>query len=74
MWEQEPMQRLAHEKQLSAYKHDGFWQNMDTLRDKMYLEDLWASGKAPWKVWDTPVKQRSEAGSVTTLFGIPAST
>jgi len=72
VWEQAPMQRLAHEHQLSAYKHDGFWQNMDTLRDKMYLENLWASGEAPWKVWDTPGKQRSEAGSVTTRYGIPA--
>jgi glucose-1-phosphate cytidylyltransferase len=51
VWEREPMQRLAHESQLSAYKHDGFWQNMDTLRDKMYLEDLWAKGNAPWKIW-----------------------
>ena len=52
VWEREPMQRLAHESQLSAYRYDGFWQNMDTLRDKMYLEDLWAKGKAPWKIWD----------------------
>ena len=51
VWEREPMQRLAHEGQLSAYKHTGFWQNMDTLRDKMYLEDLWAKGTAPWEVW-----------------------
>jgi glucose-1-phosphate cytidylyltransferase len=52
VWESDPMQRLAHENQLSAYKHDGFWQNMDTLRDKMYLEDLWSKGDAPWKIWD----------------------
>jgi glucose-1-phosphate cytidylyltransferase len=51
VWEREPMQRLAHEGQLSAYKHTGFWQNMDTLRDKMYLEDLWAKGTAPWEIW-----------------------
>ena len=50
-WEQEPLQRLAGEGNLSAYKHSGFWQPMDTLRDKMYLEELWASGKAPWKIW-----------------------
>jgi glucose-1-phosphate cytidylyltransferase len=50
-WEQEPLQRLAKEGKLSAYKHPGFWQPMDTLRDKTYLEELWASGKAPWKVW-----------------------
>ena len=51
VWEREPMQRLAEGSQLSAYKHDGFWQNMDTLRDKMYLEGLWAKGNPPWKVW-----------------------
>ncbi len=50
-WEQEPLQTLALEGNLSAYKYPGFWQPMDTLRDKMYLEELWASGKAPWKIW-----------------------
>ena len=50
-WEREPMERLAEEGNLAAYKHMGFWQPMDTLRDKNYLEELWASGKAPWKVW-----------------------
>ncbi len=51
VWEQEPLEKLAHKEQLSAYKHDGFWQPMDTLRDKNYLEGLWKSGNAPWKVW-----------------------
>jgi len=51
-WEREPLERLAAEGQLSAYAHDGFWQPMDHLRDKVYLEELWSSGKAPWKVWD----------------------
>ena len=51
VWEQEPMQRLAHAGQLAAYRHEGFWQNMDTLRDKMYLESLWNSGQPPWKNW-----------------------
>ncbi|UFP96561.1 glucose-1-phosphate cytidylyltransferase [Gloeobacter morelensis] len=51
VWEQEPLTKLAHLGQLSAYRHDGFWQPMDTLRDKRLLEDLWNSGKAPWKVW-----------------------
>lgn len=50
-WEQEPLQKLAHLGQLAAYKHDGFWQPMDTLKDKNYLEDLWHQNKAPWKVW-----------------------
>ena len=50
-WEQSPMQRLAEEGQLAAFRHTGFWQPMDTLRDKMVLEKLWASGEAPWKVW-----------------------
>jgi glucose-1-phosphate cytidylyltransferase len=50
-WEAEPMMQLARESQLMAFKHDGFWQPMDTLREKNLLEDLWAAGKAPWKVW-----------------------
>ncbi|ARU32306.1 glucose-1-phosphate cytidylyltransferase [Sulfuriferula sp. AH1] len=51
IWEREPMEQLAAAGQLSAYLHHGFWQPMDTLRDKNYLEELWQSGKAPWKVW-----------------------
>ena len=51
LWEREPMESLAAKGQMSAYLHDGFWQPMDTLRDKNHLEELWASGKAPWKVW-----------------------
>ena len=50
-WEREPMERLASKQQLSAFRHDGFWHPMDTLRDKNTLEDLWASNQAPWKVW-----------------------
>lgn len=51
-WEQEPLMKLAAEGQLMAYEHAGFWQPMDTLRDKHLLEELWDSGKAPWKSWD----------------------
>ncbi len=51
IWERKPLETLAHTGQLSAFKHEGFWQPMDTLRDKVLLEDLWASGKAPWKKW-----------------------
>lgn len=51
VWEREPMERLAHDGQLSAYLHSGFWHAMDTLRDRNHLEELWQSGKAPWKVW-----------------------
>lgn len=50
-WESEPLTRLAADKQLMAFEHDGFWQPMDTLRDKNHLEELWLSGKAPWKIW-----------------------
>ena len=50
-WEKEPLERLSRDGQLGAFTHDGFWQPMDTLRDKSYLEELWNSGKAPWKVW-----------------------
>lgn len=52
IWEQEPLQNLALQNKLSAYKHQGFWQAMDTLREKNQLENLWSSGKAPWKVWN----------------------
>jgi glucose-1-phosphate cytidylyltransferase len=51
-WEREPMERLAGENQLGSFKHDGFWRPMDTLRDKTVLEELWAAGRAPWKVWE----------------------
>jgi len=50
-WEEEPMQNLARDGMLSAYKHNGFWHAMDTLHDKHVLEELWNSGNAPWKVW-----------------------
>lgn len=52
VWEEEPLKRLVSENQLSVYRHDGFWQNMDTLRDKHLLQQMWDSGKARWKVWD----------------------
>jgi glucose-1-phosphate cytidylyltransferase len=51
VWERGPLESLARAGQLRAYRHDGFWQPMDTLRDRQLLEDLWASGGAPWKTW-----------------------
>ena len=51
IWEKEPLEKLAKQQQLHAYHHKGFWQPMDTLRDKNQLEELWSSGKAPWKIW-----------------------
>ena len=51
IWERKPMETLAANKQMMAYAHDGFWQCMDTLRDKQLLERLWDSGEAPWRVW-----------------------
>ena len=50
-WEHEPMERLARDGQLMAYRHEGFWQCMDTLREKRILQDLWDRGEAPWKTW-----------------------
>ncbi len=50
-WESEPLSKLAAQDELKAYSHNGFWQPMDTLRDKTHLEELWQNGKAPWKVW-----------------------
>jgi len=51
VWEREPLERLAKERSLAAYLHRGFWQPMDTLRDKNHLEEVWATGRAPWKTW-----------------------
>ena len=51
VWEQKPMESLAKSGEMSAFEHDGFWQPMDTLRDKNYLEELWQSNAAPWKTW-----------------------
>ena len=51
IWEREPLEKLASKGELSAFHHHGFWQPMDTLRDKVHLEELWQSGNAPWKVW-----------------------
>jgi glucose-1-phosphate cytidylyltransferase len=51
IWERDPLEKLAEDGQLAAFPHHGFWQPMDTLRDKVHLEELWASGEAPWKVW-----------------------
>jgi glucose-1-phosphate cytidylyltransferase len=52
VWEQEPLRGLSTDNQLNAFRHDGFWQPMDTLREKQKLESLWASGNAPWKIWE----------------------
>ena len=51
VWEREPLERLAAEGEVMAYRHSGFWQPMDTLREKNYLEELWQAGRAPWKIW-----------------------
>ena len=51
MWEQEPLESLARDGQLMAYQHDGFWQCMGTMHEKLKLEKIWQSGKAPWKIW-----------------------
>jgi glucose-1-phosphate cytidylyltransferase len=52
VWEQEPLQQLAASGELMAYEHHGFWHPMDTLRDKVHLDELWTSGRAPWKTWE----------------------
>jgi glucose-1-phosphate cytidylyltransferase len=52
VWEQEPMEKLAQQGEVSAFKHEGFWQPMDTLRDKVLLEKMWKEKEAPWKVWE----------------------
>ena len=51
IWEREPLEILAQQSEIMAFQHSGFWQPMDTLRDKNLLEDLWSSGGAPWRIW-----------------------
>jgi len=60
-WEREPLERLAREGQLMAYRHTSFWQCMDTLREKKLLEDLWATGNAPWNLWEKEEKEEHAA-------------
>ena len=67
IWEREPLQQLAKEGEISAFKHSGFWQPMDTLREKNYLEKLWASGAAPWATWLAPATATFEATGEATL-------
>jgi glucose-1-phosphate cytidylyltransferase len=64
-WEKEPLERLAREGQLMAYQHNSFWQCMDTLREKKYLENLWQSGSAPWKTWEGRKDQHESANNGT---------
>ncbi|HEY5892207.1 MAG TPA: glucose-1-phosphate cytidylyltransferase [Chthoniobacterales bacterium] len=64
VWEREPMEMLARSGNLQAWKHVGFWQPMDTLRDKTYLEDLWAKGNPPWKAWKNGVRQPAENAGI----------
>jgi glucose-1-phosphate cytidylyltransferase len=52
VWEEQPMRALVGAGQLASYRHEGFWQAMDTIRDRAQLEELWASGRAPWRIWD----------------------
>ena len=76
VWEQSPMERLAHSGQLAAYRHRGFWQPMDTLRDKTVLNELWESGRAPWKVWaDRPAVeiQDEHAPELITIVSAPVA-
>lgn len=56
VWERGRLTRLAHDSKLAAYRHTGFWHPMDTLRDRMLLEELWKSKQAPWKTWGRPTR------------------
>lgn len=67
VWEQEPLRALVDAGQLSVYHHQGFWQNMDTLRDKHVLQEMWDSGDAPWKVWDRVAETESGARRATAV-------
>lgn len=69
-WEQEPMQKLACDGELFAFRFPGFWHPMDSIRDKMFLEDLWAKGKAPWKIWDLPEKKLDATARLEPMSGV----
>lgn len=71
-WEAEPMQLLARDNELCAYKHPGFWHNMDTLWDQRNLERLWNSGQAPWKTWDNDLRLAQAAKEALSPRGSPA--
>jgi glucose-1-phosphate cytidylyltransferase len=61
IWEREAVRRLAHDGQLAGYRHSGFWSCMDTLKEKNYLEELWTTGRAPWRIWeDHPADPEAE--------------
>jgi glucose-1-phosphate cytidylyltransferase len=64
VWEDAPLKALVKERELGVYRHDGFWQNMDTLRDKHLLQELWDSGRAPWKIWDRTGPPRRQVAPV----------
>jgi glucose-1-phosphate cytidylyltransferase len=66
--ERTPLERLAQDRQLVAYRHNGFWQPMDTVRERQLLESLWASGEAPWKVWGTKANDNNESERVAELL------
>jgi glucose-1-phosphate cytidylyltransferase len=65
VWEQEPLRALARDGELACYRHEGFWEAMDTVRDRDHLEALWASGRAPWRVWDNMAPGRGSRGLET---------
>ena len=73
-WEKEPLERLAREGQLMAYRHNDFWQCMDTIREKRYLENLWATEQAPWRVWEEKDASYSDGARGIYRDNIGAST
>jgi glucose-1-phosphate cytidylyltransferase len=69
-WENEPLARLIEQDQLAVYRHRGYWQNMDTLRDKAVLQDQWDSGKPPWCVWDQKPALPANSGRIAEPLSI----
>jgi glucose-1-phosphate cytidylyltransferase len=67
VWEEAPLRGLVADSQLSVYRHHGYWQNMDTLRDKTILQNLWAEGRAPWKIWDDAADSQPEVTHARSL-------
>jgi glucose-1-phosphate cytidylyltransferase len=72
-WEAAPLERLSEKGELAAWRHDGFWQPMDTLRDKEFLQTLWEENRAPWRVWEEPPPVSADDSSSTSRPGAPRS-
>jgi glucose-1-phosphate cytidylyltransferase len=68
VWEREPVEALARDGELMGYQHAGFWSCMDTIKEKNYLDDLWARGKAPWRIWHPDSPSGADHSTIEELY------